>query len=74
MVHLFNQGQRKEFFRRWVESIASSEAAESMLGQRIEFELNIHFAIYYYKKNKDVCLNFITNFKLVFNFMRILDY
>ena len=54
MIHLFNQGQRKEFFRRWVENIVVNDSIENIDDQKLEFELNIHFAIYYYRKNKDV--------------------
>lgn len=60
MIHLFNQGQRKEFFRRWMENISSNEIAHSMAAQRLEFELNIHFAIYYFRKNKDIVLAHLT--------------
>ena len=54
MIHLFNQGQRKEFFRRWVENIVVNDSIQNIDDQKLEFELNIHFAIYCYRKNKDV--------------------
>ena len=70
MIHLFNQGQRKEFFRRWVENIVVNDSIENIDDQKLEFELNIHFAIYYYRKNKDVYC-FIVFFYLTTQFLKI---
>jgi LisH domain-containing protein ARMC9 len=46
MIQLFCQGQRKEFFRRWLQNIPASLLTEDLSAQKLEFELNIHFAIY----------------------------
>lgn len=71
MLHLFNLGQRKDFFRRWVENISVNEINENIVGQKLEFELNIHFAIYYFRKNKDVLINLKNSIKFrLFNLFK----
>ena len=50
MIHLLNQGQRKEFFMRWIENIPSHIMSENEDAQRLEMKLNMHFAVYYYRK------------------------
>jgi hypothetical protein len=55
MITLFHQGQRKEFFRRWLESIPAQKINDDITAQKLELELNIHFAIYPFRKGvKDV--------------------
>lgn len=55
MVNLFLQGQRKDFFRRWVENISDDQINWDLSAQKLELELNIHFAIYSFRKSgKDV--------------------
>ena len=41
MLHLFNLGQRKDFFRRWVENISVNEINENIVGQKLEFEFEL---------------------------------
>ena len=55
MIHLFHQGQRKEFFRRWIENVPSQTINDDLNAHKIELELNIHFAIFPFRKGgKDV--------------------
>ena len=66
MIQLFLQGQRKEFFRRWMENIPSQLLNDDIKAQRLEFELNINFAISPFKKGlggKDVSLS--SNFEFM---------
>jgi hypothetical protein len=57
MVQLFCHGQRKEFFRRWLQNIPANIVNNDTSAQKLEFELNIHFAIYPLKTGaKDVIL------------------
>ncbi|CAF0879503.1 unnamed protein product [Brachionus calyciflorus] len=51
MVSLFLQGQRKEFFRRWIENISPDLIEYDLQAQKLELELNIHFAVYPFRKN-----------------------
>ncbi|RNA21811.1 lisH domain-containing ARMC9 isoform X2 [Brachionus plicatilis] len=51
MIGLFIQGQRKDFFRRWSEYIAPDLINEDLHAQKLELELNIHFAVYPFRKN-----------------------
>ncbi len=56
MIQLFCHGQRKEFFRRWLQNIPSSFVNEDVAAQKLEFQLNIHFAIYPLRKGgNNVC-------------------
>ena len=62
MMHLFNQGQRKEFFRHWMENIPIDIFNNDIDAQKLEIQLYIHFAVFYYRKNssslnKDVARN-----------------
>ena len=50
MVHMFNQGQRKEFFRYWMENIPTELVSSQYEAQRLEMELYIHFAVYSFRK------------------------
>ena len=50
MVHQFNQGQRKEFFRYWIENIPLENISQNINAQRLEMEIYIHFAIFSYRK------------------------
>ncbi len=51
MIHLFNQGERKEFFRYWIENIPTELISSKYEAQRLEMELYIHFAVYQFKKS-----------------------
>lgn len=51
MVNLFLQGQRKEFFRRWIENISDDLTNNDLSAQKLELELNIHFAIFPFRKS-----------------------
>ena len=51
MIHLFSQGQRKEFFRHWIENVPIEIFNEQVDAQKLEMELNIHFAVFYYRKS-----------------------
>jgi hypothetical protein len=46
MVNLYNQGQSKEFFRRWLENVPVQKIEDDLVAQKLELELNIHFAVY----------------------------
>ena len=71
MISLFHQGQQREFFKRWHEIIipetpppppSSSPRSSTGDNQRLELELNIHFAIYPFQKwPKDVLLHIISH-------------
>lgn len=50
MINRFNQGQRKEFFRHWIENIPTEMISTQYDAQRLEMELYIHFAVYFYRK------------------------
>lgn len=50
-MHLFNQGQRKEFFRHWIENIPIDVFSNDVDAQKLEIQLYIHFAVFYYRKN-----------------------
>ncbi len=50
MLNLFNQGERKEFFRYWVENIPAELISSQYEAQRLEMELYIHFAVYQFRK------------------------
>lgn len=50
MINLFSQGQRKEFFRHWIENVPIEIFSEQIDAQKLEMELNIHFAVFYYRK------------------------
>jgi hypothetical protein len=51
MTQLFGSGQRKEFFRRWLQNVPSALLNEDTSTQKLEFELNMHFAVYPLRKN-----------------------
>ena len=51
MIGLFMQGQRKEFFNRWIENIPQELITDDIQAQKLELELNIHFAVYPFRKN-----------------------
>ena len=46
MLNLFAQGEKKEFFRRWLENVSPHQVTEDLEVQKLELELNLHFAIY----------------------------
>ncbi len=46
MLNLFGQGQKKEFFRRWLENVPPQQVNDDIEVQKLELELNLHFAIY----------------------------
>ena len=46
MINLFGQGQKKEFFRRWLENVPTQKVNDDLEVQKLELELNLHFAIY----------------------------
>jgi hypothetical protein len=50
MVQLFCHGERKEFFRRWLQNIPNDFFNDNMEAQKLEFELNIYFAVYPLRK------------------------
>jgi hypothetical protein len=50
MIHLFNQGQRKEFFRHWIENVPTQIIDELTEAQQIEMKLHMHFAVYSYRR------------------------
>ena len=50
MVQLFCHGERKEFFRRWLQNIPANVINNSTETQKLEFELNIYFAVYTLRK------------------------
>jgi hypothetical protein len=55
MIQLFCHGERKEFFRRWLQNIPANIINDNTETQKLEFELNIYFAIYPLRKGgKDV--------------------
>jgi hypothetical protein len=57
MIQLFCHGERKEFFRRWLQNIPANIINDNADTQKLEFELNIYFAIYPLRKGgKDVLI------------------
>ena len=50
MIQFYHQGQRKDFFRCWMENVPSQLLNDESDAQKLEFELNIKFAIYPYRK------------------------
>ena len=46
MVQLFCHGERKEFFRRWLQNIPANIINDNIDTQKLEFDINIYFAIY----------------------------
>lgn len=50
MMSYFEQGDRKEFFRKWIENVPSSRINEDLTAQKLELELHIHFAIYPFRR------------------------
>jgi hypothetical protein len=53
ILQYFNQGERKEFFRCWIEYLPGQLLNNESETQKLEFELNIKFAIFPYR-NKSV--------------------
>lgn len=51
MIGLFIQGQRIDFFQRWFEYITPDLINQDLQAQKLELELNIHFAVYSFRKN-----------------------
>lgn len=45
MIQLFNQGSFMEFFQFWDEHL-SEEIRQNMEAQKLEFKLNVYFAVY----------------------------
>lgn len=59
MLNLFGIGERQVFFKKWEENIPQERIDENVSAQKLELELNIHFAVYPFRnntnQNKDVC-------------------
>ncbi len=56
MIQMFTNGQRKEFFRRWLQNVPSNLLNDDLETQKLEFQLHIHFAIFPLRKGgRDVC-------------------
>ncbi|XP_075258985.1 lisH domain-containing protein ARMC9-like isoform X2 [Convolutriloba macropyga] len=49
LLSLFHSGSRREFFILWNESLPQVTRDKDQLCQKLEFYLQIYFAIYYYK-------------------------
>ncbi|XP_063714114.1 lisH domain-containing protein ARMC9-like isoform X2 [Symsagittifera roscoffensis] len=49
LLSLFHSGSRREFFLLWNESLPQVTREKDQLCQKLEFYLQIYFAIYYYK-------------------------
>jgi len=66
MVNLYNQGQSKEFFRRWIENVPIQKIENDLAAQKLELELNIHFAVYPFRiggrEASRTCSHFIQRF------------
>lgn len=59
MILMFVRGERKAFFKKWEENIPQERIDENVSAQKLELELNIHFAVYPFRSNgKDVNLKF----------------
>jgi hypothetical protein len=46
MMALFHQGRKKDFFIAWGENVPEQKIHEDLHAQKLELELNIHFAVY----------------------------
>lgn len=59
MMSSFIRGERKEFFAKWQENIPPDRIEKDSIGQKLELELYIYFAIYPLRRlDKDVILMF----------------
>ncbi len=56
LIELFEDGKRQDFFRLWTQFIPESIRSEDSTAQKLEFYLNIYFAIYPLKYNIEVSL------------------
>jgi hypothetical protein len=75
MTQLFASGQRKEFFRRWLQNVPSSLLNEDIATQKLEFELNIHFAIYPLRnKNSRDVNSVLTDYCVVFIELHLINW
>ena len=54
MLHLFDEGQRRDFFELWQDMVPENIRTADNTAQKLEFNLNIYFAIYHIKYNSEV--------------------
>jgi hypothetical protein len=48
-MSLFHRGQKKEFFLNWNENVPEQRINQDLQAQKLELELNIHFAVYQFR-------------------------
>ena len=54
MLKLFDKGQGEDFFKLWHSNLSETIRNEDPVAQKLEFYLNIYFAIYPLKYGKPV--------------------
>ena len=54
MLDAYDNGHRKKFFDLWTEHLAGNKPDEDLTTQKLEFYLNIYFAIYARKHGVEV--------------------
>jgi len=54
MLDAFDKGRRKKFFDLWTEHLDGNKADDDLTTQKLEFYLNVYFAIYARKHGVEV--------------------
>jgi len=57
LLELFHNGKRKKFFDVWIENLTKGVRENDSVAQKLEFYLNIYFAVYPMKFAKGQVIN-----------------